>query len=71
MSTGSIARSSVAPQWRSSTSGQGWFLAVGSVKARLKLVFFDGASRAEVVERFGPSRARRSIILDDLGKEQF
>jgi hypothetical protein len=41
------------------------------LKAHLKLVFFDGASRAEVVERFGPSRARRSIILDDLGKEQF
>jgi hypothetical protein len=41
------------------------------LKARLKLVFFDGAFRAEVVEQCRPSRARRSIILDDLGKEQF
>jgi hypothetical protein len=38
------ARSSLAPEWRSSIPGQGWCLAVGSFKAHLKLVFFDGAS---------------------------
>ncbi len=43
-----LARSSLAPDWRSSTPGQGWFLAVASFKAYLKLVFFDGASLTPV-----------------------
>lgn len=57
--------------WRSSTPGDGWFLEVGSFKAHLKLVFFDGASHARSPEptcdqapasprRAGRRQARRS-----------
>ena len=46
--------------------GQGWFLAVGSFKAHLKLVFFDGASLTPVFPN--PQRAlevREAAKLDE------
>jgi len=42
--------------------GQGWFLAVASFKAHLKLVFFDGASLTPVPP--GPLATKPQRALD-------
>lgn len=53
-----------AIKWRSAmygVPGGGWFLSVGSFKAHLKLVFFDGASLKPLPPSVGTSKTMRAL----------
>ena len=48
--------------------GQGWFLAIGSFKAHLKLVFFDGASLTPVPPSPLATKPQRTLDVREADK---